>query len=257
MLRRIFSKSRDRNIVSQKPHGFTLIELLVVVAIIAILAAMLLPALSQARERARQAVCMNNMKQWGLAVEMYISDYDGYFPPSRNWKASPAPKYWYDYLCKYVGKENPSLPGYLINREYNNTLKNCPTKTIYSAPKQQHYWDDCIPDYAMNADLGPYINPDGTIDTPGEKAFKISRIKKPSKTLLLIDGRYAYGGVIGSVGSTNPSFTYCSVDYRHSKGLNILFVDSHAEWRPQPGPDQILDIAYRGNVYYEGCIMWE
>ena len=249
MLRRIFSKSSDRNIVSQKPHGFTLIELLVVVAIIAILAAMLLPALSQARERARQAVCMNNMKQWGLAFEMYLNDYNDYFPPSRNLQAFPW-KYWYDYLCKYVGKENPSLPGYLINREYNNTLKNCPTKTIYSVPKRLSYTADCQPDYAMNADLGPYINTDGTIDTPGEKAFKISRITKPSKTLLLIDGRYGYGGILADIYYTNPSVTWCSVDYRHSKGTNILFVDSHAEWRPQPG--QYLDIANRG-----GTILWE
>jgi prepilin-type N-terminal cleavage/methylation domain-containing protein len=82
-----------------KRKGFNLIELLVVVAIIAILAAMLMPALSKARESARRATCINNLKQLYLGFKMYSEDYDGW---------SPAPSYWFrdeDGIGKYVGKK--------------------------------------------------------------------------------------------------------------------------------------------------------
>lgn len=62
-------------------RGFTLIELLVVIAIVAILAAILFPVYSRAREKARATTCISNMKQQGLAMLQYVNDYDGFFMP--------------------------------------------------------------------------------------------------------------------------------------------------------------------------------
>ena len=85
-----------------RKQGFTLIELLVVIAIIAILAAILFPVFARAREKARQASCTSNLKQIGLALQMYSSDYDGLLPLANQYPGTDGPPGLVDVLEPYT-----------------------------------------------------------------------------------------------------------------------------------------------------------
>lgn len=92
--------------IFKRTKGFTLIELLVVIAIISILAAILFPVFARARENARKAACMSNLKQIGLAAMMYVQDYDESFPSANEYSGSTEPDvtkgYWFTLLQPYA-----------------------------------------------------------------------------------------------------------------------------------------------------------
>ena len=104
------STGKMRSFMHGKSGAFPLIELLVVIAIIAILAAILFPVFAQAREKARAASCLSNMKQIGLAVLMYTQDYDEAYPMGLDWTDGVLGSV----ESNWIGKVNPYVKTYAI-----------------------------------------------------------------------------------------------------------------------------------------------
>ncbi len=243
----------------QRPRGhvgfdFTLIELLVVIAIIAILASLLLPALDKARGKARTIACIGNLRQQGLAVMLYIDDYDGHLPAvqnQQNWTI------WLDMLDAAGYVKVPRVDSDTAPITTESSIFKCPegatdTWSINSAAGVNNYVADTPEDiityrpqrvnrvdcwYGVHCWLNPVSSTqlhDPTLQHYTRPTWswrsgylwpRLSYITQPSKKVHILDSN-----VIGNQRyPLNGSDYTASARHDGGKNTNILLHDGHVE----------------------------
>ncbi len=238
--------------------GFTLIELLVVIAIIALLMAILMPALQRAKKQVRTVICRSNLNQYGLALRMYIDDCDGFFPYSFTWLYKDGGRgcRWHD-ATKNLN-QNPDLGGELWPYLKDRDIHLCPTFNVVAKMMGCKYCDGTtIPiepqySYGMNS----YLNGDAwnavpsTFHTTIKNIRKESEVKNPARVFTFSEeNTWSIPGLSNAaindnnLRSTPDCRTDCFATYHNApsgdlnKGMaNAVFVDGHVEpvsaWPP-------------------------
>ncbi|MDD2710701.1 MAG: prepilin-type N-terminal cleavage/methylation domain-containing protein [Verrucomicrobiae bacterium] len=191
-------------------RGFTLTELLVTICILGVLSSFLMSALRNAREKARQIQCLANLKQCGMAFNLYMQDWDGALPPNGQGSGN-----WDNWFTDDAALKN--IFGFT-----NRKSIICPTA------KEQYVGPPTLPStlttYAFNQYVGKYQ----TADAPFVQ--QESQIKNPPVTVWMFDAVQANVGGIYYYWSTGASHLG-GVLYCHSNGTNFLFCDGHVEWK--------------------------
>lgn len=205
---------------------FSLIELLITISIIAILAALLLPALNRARDMAKSASCFNNLKQLGIAYGTYFSENQDYLPPISH---NDNKIYWPMYLIGIEIREISGQDGYNENirgRYASPKMFACPAMSKKFNPytgTEPIHWSTNVPHYAPCDMMGKTL----------PEMPKVTQLKKPSGKFLLGDvWAYVQGRIWKDAGFYRINWRELVNGYgiwagRHSRCVNILHADGH------------------------------
>lgn len=243
--------------MQKKEKCFTLIELLVVVAIIAILAGMLLPALGKARDTAKKISCLNNHRQIGTSFELYLSDNEGWYPTAGDYNinnlgaktsATANIKNWCSVMIygKYAVQRKKTV--------WNGTQYYVPNSIAFICPSLQPYIrggvQTRVVDYSMNS-VGDIYSGSGLSGCYSgaygsgslvSSGCKRERVKNPTDFSYIYDmwdKREAVSSdtvfpgrsyIPNTANMNNTTTNYLANPYSHDAGSNYLFADGHAEF---------------------------